>query len=111
MKLIKKREYEQFARVYGPQIYGYLAGIVALTTLGMILQSYFVPERTEENDQKTIVKKDDFIKTDNQVNNQTGENKNTVQPKEEQIVTQLDENKQKAAVEGENNAEKKENQI
>ena len=56
MRLINNREYEQFGRAYGPQIYGYLLGVLVLTVLGMILQGYFVPETPEQKEEKIIEK-------------------------------------------------------
>jgi|LauGreDrversion4_2_1035121.scaffolds.fasta_scaffold110849_2 hypothetical protein len=110
MRLINSKEYEQFGRVYGPQIYGYLVGILVLTVFGMILQGYFVPETPEEKEEKTIVKKDDFIKTDIQNNTpNTGENKNATQAKEDENKSQVDETNQKGAEAGETHQERKEN--
>ena len=41
MRLINKREYNQFSRIFGPQIYGYLTAIILLACLGTIFQVYF----------------------------------------------------------------------
>ena len=76
MRLINSKEYQQFARIYGAQIYGYLLAIVLLTAAGMWFQSYFVPEKVETQGEKKVIKKDDFIKLGN--NSDQPEQKNAV---------------------------------
>ncbi len=39
MKLLNKKEYNQFRREYGPQLYGYLISIIIISLIGVIIQT------------------------------------------------------------------------
>lgn len=43
INLIRKKEFNQLERVFGPSFYFYLAGIVALMIVGIIIQFMFKP--------------------------------------------------------------------
>ena len=68
MRLINSREYEQFARIYGVQIYGYLLGVIFLTIVGMIFQSCYVPDTVEKIEgEKKVIKKEDLDKNNREI--------------------------------------------
>jgi hypothetical protein len=53
MKLLIKKEYNQFRREYGPQLYGYLISIIIISLIGVIIQSCCYGEKDFEIVDKT----------------------------------------------------------
>ena len=52
MKLISNKEYNQFGKIHGSQIYGYLIAIIILTVLGIIFQIYCCVNLYESDNNK-----------------------------------------------------------
>ena len=65
MKLINKREYNQFRRIYGPKIYGYLFSILLIAIIGIIFQSCCC--KLEKENEKKFIKGEEKASTDVQI--------------------------------------------
>ena len=86
MRLIKSGEYEQFGRIYGVQIYGYLLGITLFTIAGMTLQSCFVPDKKDDKlGDKNNSNNEGTIKVDKSNTDQTQDKNVKAEVKEENL--------------------------